>query len=245
MLRKVLVLGLLLFPSCNLPQDPEGTLARVQHGVLRVGLVQDPPWAQVAEGQVVGLEVEMVHHLAEALHARIKWVVGGESKLMEALSDYELDLVIGGLTVESPWCERVGFTQPYFQTRIMIGFPSRVRQLQEVRGQKIAVRTGSLATFLVRRQGGIPVEVDEPQNLNLPVAAEEWQLQAWELESSSLVLQERGHVLAVPPGENGWLCAVERFLAQYRQQLLLFIQQGWDYGKMPTENEKSCRGVDE
>jgi len=227
LLRNLFILALLLLPSYHPPKDPEKTLERVQHGVLRVGVVQEPPWALINDGQVLGLEVEMVYQLAAVLQARIKWVAGGESKLMEALRRYELDLVVGGLTSDSPWRRRVALTHPYFCSRTMIGFPRKFRPRPIMDRQKIAVRTGSLAAHLVRRRGAVPVAADAPEELRLPVAAEEWQLQVWGMRRSAIVLEERAHVLAVPPGENGWLYFVDRFLSQYRSEFSHLFHQGW------------------
>jgi hypothetical protein len=54
----------------------------------------------------------MVRELAEELGARVEWHPGGESTLMKALGHFELDLVIGGITPQTPWQGQVGLTRP-------------------------------------------------------------------------------------------------------------------------------------
>jgi polar amino acid transport system substrate-binding protein len=60
------------------------------------------------------------------------------------------------------------------------------------------------------------VRVEELRGSDLPVAAYRWQLEAWGFEPAGVELPEERHVMAVPPGENGWLVTLERFLAGRR-----------------------------
>lgn len=108
-------LGLALLAACNLPRDPESTRDRVHDGVLRVGVIEDAPWAsRDAHGRPRGVEVELTEALAHELGAELRWNFGGETRLMAALGDFELDLVIGGLDDDSPYREHAAFTRPYY-----------------------------------------------------------------------------------------------------------------------------------
>ena len=96
------------------PRDPEGTSRRVGGGTLRVGVAHAPPWAIAEPSRLPeGIEVEIVQELADDLGARVEWRVGGEGELLSSLKRYELDIVIGGLTDDSPWRKRVAFTKPH------------------------------------------------------------------------------------------------------------------------------------
>jgi ABC-type amino acid transport substrate-binding protein len=99
--------------GCTLPRDSDGTLDRVRGKTLRVGLADSPPWVVARGDSVSGVEVRLVGALAEELHARPEWHRGSESGLLEALHERELDVVVGGLTADSPWAKRVAFTEPY------------------------------------------------------------------------------------------------------------------------------------
>lgn len=101
--------------GCDWPRDPEATLNHVRGGVLRVGAVHEPPWVSVdpGGGPPRGLEVELTEDLARQLGAELRWQYGGETRLMRSLKHFELDLVIGGITSDSPYRSEVGFTRPY------------------------------------------------------------------------------------------------------------------------------------
>ncbi len=105
---------ILVFGGCGLPWDPAGTLGNVRGNVLRVGVSHNPPWTDITtEGDPTGREAELVLRIARELDARIEWHPGGEMGLLTRLENFELDLVIGGLTEDSPWKGRVGFTRPH------------------------------------------------------------------------------------------------------------------------------------
>jgi ABC-type amino acid transport substrate-binding protein len=85
----------------------------IQGGVVRVGVVEHPPWAVASARGVSGVEPTLVADLARQLHARPAWRLGAESELLEALHDRKLDIVVGGLTSDSPWKSEVALTRPY------------------------------------------------------------------------------------------------------------------------------------
>lgn len=163
--RKILVFttAVCALAACGIPRDPEGTLERVQGGVVRVGVVHNPPWASLAaSGDPAGVEPRLVRALAAELGARVEWVPGGESELLGALEHHGLDLVIGGLSAASPWSPKLGFSRPYY--------------------------TDTLAVA-----GEAP--------------------------------SQEQRVFAVPPGENGWLTRVERFLHARRDSIPTMLRR--------------------
>lgn len=99
--------------SCGLPRDADHTLDRVQGGILRVGIVDHAPWAHASDSGVVGVEPALVADLARQLRARPEWRRGAESELLQALHERKLDIVVGGLTADSPWKSEVAFTRAY------------------------------------------------------------------------------------------------------------------------------------
>jgi len=97
------VLALLTAGCGAFPADPEDTLERVTGGVLRVGVSPNPPHTEVrGSAEPIGHEVVLVREFAATLPAEIEWTVGGEEMLILALEDGDLDLVIGGLTADTP-----------------------------------------------------------------------------------------------------------------------------------------------
>ena len=161
----VALVAFALVAACNLPRDAAGTLDRVRRGTMRVGFAVDTPWVTDSGGEAGGVEGRIVNGLARALGARIEWTHGHESELLNALHDRELDLVVGGLTADSPWRAKVAFTRPY--------------------------------------------HVDSGVVLRSPGAK----------------ARQEKHVLALPPGENGWLVHVERFLRDERALLASALEK--------------------
>jgi polar amino acid transport system substrate-binding protein len=206
-----LVLVALAASGCaSFPHDPEGTLRRVQGGKLRVGLVEAPPWVVRTAGEPAGAEVELARQLAADLGATPEWVWGGEQRHMEALERFELDLVVGGLTDDTPWDARVGLTGPYFEDRVLVGFADTPPGALD--GVTVAVRAGDPAAGKLRRKGAVPEVVADLKQARPPLAAPDWRLEQLGLWPADVELQKRKHVMAVPPGENGWLRRVEEFL---------------------------------
>ena len=129
-----LLLSTLTLAACGLPRDPEGTLERVRGGTLRVGFVVDTPWVTEAGQGAGGIEGAIATELARGLGARIAWTHGSETPLLTALHDGDLDLVIAGLTKESPWAAKASFTRPYYVDTTMVhGKPTEVPHVVAVR----------------------------------------------------------------------------------------------------------------
>lgn len=109
------LLTTLLLVGCSLqiPTDPEGTLDRVSGDVLRAGASVHGDLVENDDGSVSGSEAELVEEFAESVDAEVEWSIGGEEQLVGKLKTGDLDLVIGGITDESPWAEEVGMTRGY------------------------------------------------------------------------------------------------------------------------------------
>jgi hypothetical protein len=102
--------------GAGFPADPDGTLAKVNGGELRVGASVNPPHVTVQGQRLSGTEVSLVEGYAAARDAGVEWVQGGEEDLMNQLKHGELDLVIGGLTEKTPWTRKAGLTRPYAES---------------------------------------------------------------------------------------------------------------------------------
>ncbi|MDQ3951208.1 MAG: transporter substrate-binding domain-containing protein [Gemmatimonadota bacterium] len=198
----------------NFPRDPNGTLARVRGGTMRVGVVENQPWTTLPTGGGAGgLEGALAAELARELGARVEWVRATESQLMEALKLHELDLAIGGLTDVSPWKQHVAFTKPFYTDTIVVGAPIGMTPLRSLRGQAVAVSTRDpAARGYVRKKGGVPRPIADLGQAPGLVAAPTWQLPSLGYSSAGITLHKAHHVMAAPPGENAWLAQIERSL---------------------------------
>ncbi len=208
LIRLSLCLTVILLGACrDIPRDPEGTLERVQGGVLRAGLMHHKPWAAMVDGRPQGLEVDLVEQLAKSLNASVEWAEPRGDELFQALKEHRLDLVVGGITERSPWKDHVAFTRPYLRHRPVA---VSVLPLTSIRNQRVAVDEGTAEMEEVRRRGGITVS-----RRTQPIAAAIEVKPAWQVNRGEHVvaaLDEIRQVFAVPNGENAWLVHVDRFV---------------------------------
>jgi hypothetical protein len=132
----------------------DGSLERITSGTLRVGLSVNPPWTEVdPSGEPNGSEVDLVDGFARHVEASVDFEVHGESRLVELMDLGELDLLIGGLTEDSPWIDTMALTRPYANV------PAPDGGIQKM---VIGVRAGenallvALERYLAERAGEIP-----------------------------------------------------------------------------------------
>jgi ABC-type amino acid transport substrate-binding protein len=121
-------------PGAAIPRDPQKTSERARGGQIRVGVVENPPWASRAGGEAHGIEADIARDFAKELNATPEWHWGGEQAHMEALERFELDLVIGGITKQTPWKKTVGMTDTYFGKHVLATAPGEngwIKQLDE------------------------------------------------------------------------------------------------------------------
>lgn len=112
--------ALLLLSGCAaVPADPDGTLERVNEGDLRVGITHNPPWTEIrGTGSPSGHEVRLVQRFARSQGADVRWTVASEAVLVDALSDGDLDLVIGGFIDDTPWTDKAAITAPFRESEV-------------------------------------------------------------------------------------------------------------------------------
>lgn len=193
---------------------------------MRVGFVADTPWVTDSSGQAGGIEARFVREIADSLHARIAWVSGTESHLLETLQHRELDLVIGGLTASSPWKKQLGFTLSYYTDSVVVGGPVHESPPQTVKQVTVAVRRGDPVVAQLRKKGANVVVRDDLDAAWVAVAAPIWQLaKLGRTPNPRLELAQNKHVLAVSPGENAWMMAVEQTLIRDREAIPRLLRQ--------------------
>jgi polar amino acid transport system substrate-binding protein len=221
----VALLGIASTSTAGLPRDPEQTLEHVKGGRMRVALVEHPPWVVRTNGEPAGAEVELVRELAKELGAKPEWHWGGEQQQLEALERYELDLVIGGLTDDTPWSKTIGLTSPYFENRIVVGVPRTSTRPQKIKGMQIAAAEGEAVAAYIERKGAAAIRVRSLKEAQGAIAAPEWQVEQLGLATTNIELLNESHVMAAPPGENGWIAKLDEFLHARRNQVKQLLQK--------------------
>lgn len=102
------------------PNDPKHSLKEAREKKLRVGYMQAPPWINMEDGEVKGIEAEIMKGFAEKIGTEIEWIEGTEEELMSLLEAYELHMVAGGINRATPCKKHVGLTNPYKKEKVFI-----------------------------------------------------------------------------------------------------------------------------
>jgi polar amino acid transport system substrate-binding protein len=212
--KKLAIVLALTLAACGIPRDPEGTLARVSGGVMRVGVTEAPPWIELGEASPDGIEVRLVERFAEQIDAEIEWVEGSEEEIFSALKVRELDLVIAGLTAETPWSSEASITHPYLTTAALVAVPDDTDEPEDIAELEVGVEANTEIAGLLRKTDAQVVEVDDIEDYDGPVAIDNFLTDDLDVVDTGVRLGESDHVFAVPMGENDWMTAVERFLLE-------------------------------
>lgn len=216
--RGSVVIGLMMLivlSACRYPDDVQHTLQRIEGGTMHVGLAENRPWVIQTDGEPAGLEPEILRALAEQLGARIQWHWGSESQLLQALQQYQLDIVVAGFVEKSPMSKETIFSKAYHQDTYRVGFPAHSDPIPStLKNLKVQLARVNHIGDALRDQGAIPVDLIA--STEGPVAAPEWWLQAHGLQPGPWKLATDAHVMALPPGENAWILAVQRHLTNHQ-----------------------------
>ena len=226
----VLLLAAIAVAGCQYPRDPDGTLNRVEGGVMRVGVTEADPWVLLdGDRPVGGAEVELARRFARDVAARIEWVHGSEEELVDAAKEGQVDLILGGLTSKSRWKKDVAFTRPYVETRAVVGIPAGESFPDDFEGVPVAAELGSEEEGLVAQRTEarvVPVASLEPL-VGRPAAVPDYLLDDLQLTDSGTQLDEAKHVMAVKLGENAFLVRLECFLLNREEQVeRLLVEEG-------------------
>ena len=194
------------------PNDPNHSLQEARGDTLRVGLMEAPPWVILKNGEVAGIEAELVKGFARTIDAEVEWVKGTEEELMPLLENFELHLVVGGITKSTPWKKHVALTGAYLKEKVLICNTKGGDLPEEVEDLEIGVRKGSAIGAYVKKKGGIPVFLDSLEAYRGLIAGYDDELRKMGCIPSDLSIKTEKHVIALPRGENNLLMTLEEYL---------------------------------
>lgn len=112
----ITVVAVSALAGCSIPADPDGTLDNARGGTLSVGVTENGDWVRLDGGEPTGIEPELLREFAAGQDASVEWVEGSEQELLGQLERGDIDVVLGGLTDDTPWSDRAGMTRPYVET---------------------------------------------------------------------------------------------------------------------------------
>lgn len=108
--------ALLVLAGCERRDTRPAPLQHIlRSGELRVGTAADvPPLAmRDRDGQLIGLEIDLVRALASTMNVKVRFVDIPFSDLIPALERGEIDLAVAGMTITPERNARVAFAGPY------------------------------------------------------------------------------------------------------------------------------------
>jgi polar amino acid transport system substrate-binding protein len=121
--------------------------------------------------------------------------------------------VVGGITDDTPWADELGVSRSYLESQTVLAVAPQASDPDGLKGERVAVRLGDPAGAMLRSRGARVEEVDSVAPGQAPVAVEDWRVPALGLRPTQTVLKHERHIVLAPPGENGWVLTIDRFLA--------------------------------
>ncbi len=103
--------------------------------------------------EVVGFDIDIVNAIAEKQGLKLRIVNTPFTSIFASLNNGDVDTVISGVTINDRRKQSFDFSQPYFDARQLIAVPqsSDVKSLDDIKGKKVAVVSGSTADDVVSR----------------------------------------------------------------------------------------------
>lgn len=214
-LATALALVLLLGACGDFPKDSHETLKKARVGEpLKVGFTPAAPWVGEAAGPngPTGIEPDLIRSWARANNVRVSWMEGGESQLIEALAQNEAHLAVGGFTSSNPHGAKIGMTQPYLSTPIVIGVAAGASAPEKWKA--IPVRyDGRRPEFAaaIAQSGASPVPA-APDQLKPFAAVYRQELGTLGLTDTGKKLKTEKRVIAAAPAENALVLSLDKYL---------------------------------
>ena len=100
-----------------------------------------------------------------------------------------------------------------------------MRRPETIRGLTVQAKAGEPTAGYVLKKGASAQRIDAVWQINGQFAGPDWQLEKLGLIFTSLELHKAAHVVATPPGENGWIKRLEEFLFSRNSSLRGLLQQ--------------------
>ncbi|RUR57299.1 transporter substrate-binding domain-containing protein [Vreelandella populi] len=211
----LIVFAVLALAGCRYPVNIERPMTDMQGSELNIGLSENPPWVINTDQGPAGLEVEIIRALAENMDATINWHWDSEGNLLAALSHYQLDLVIGGLTQDSNVSALATPTRAYYQSQYRVGVPEGTSLPSNLEDVEVAAPVVNHIAQALKKEGAIPHPTSDLGKHNEAVANPSWWLKAYGYQVGDWEIATDHHVMALPKGENAWMLAVQRHLNSY------------------------------
>lgn len=112
-MRLGIIIFFVILTGCDFPKDPENSLENAQLDSLKVGVVNNPPYSMIKNGNARGTEIEILKKFAKSQDLQIEFIEGSESGLVDRLKKYQLHIVAGGFDKKTLWKKHAGTSVTY------------------------------------------------------------------------------------------------------------------------------------
>ena len=152
-----LVLSLMLAVTAFVGCGKGNSLEAVQKkGVLTVATSPDfPPFESLDGDQIVGIEVDIMEKIAEALGVEIKFEQMDFDSVLPGVQAGKFDVGMSGITVTAEREKNADFTDPYFMAAqaIVVMEDSDITCKADLEGKSVSVQTGTTAESYCMENG--------------------------------------------------------------------------------------------
>ena len=152
-----LVLSLMLAVTAFVGCGKGNSLEAVQKkGVLTVATSPDfPPFESLDGDRIVGIEVDIMEKVAEALGVEIKFEQMDFDSVLPGVQAGKFDVGMSGITVTAEREKNADFTDPYFMAAqaIVVMEDSDITCKADLEGKSVSVQTGTTAESYCMENG--------------------------------------------------------------------------------------------
>lgn len=119
-MKAKVILLLILLSGCNFPKDAENSFQNAQQNSLKVGVVNNAPYAFMQNGAAQGSEIEILKSFAKNNNLQIQFIEGSESTLIEKLEKFKIHIVSGGFDKKTVWKKHAGTSATYDSKHVFL-----------------------------------------------------------------------------------------------------------------------------
>lgn len=130
-------------------------LTKIQNEkVISIGTYTDTePYAwKDKDGVLKGYDVDLANDLAEALGAKINWIVATDETRIPSLQSGKADVMIASFTSNPTRAKQISFTRPYSTTGVLgvTKKDSPLKSYEDLAGKTVGVSRGSTADLWIK-----------------------------------------------------------------------------------------------
>lgn len=118
-----------------------------------------PPFEYVENGEVAGLDADIIKEAAKRMGIEYKWLNTNFDGLIPALQTKKVDLVIAGMSITPERAKAVNFSIPYLSSKVAIitNKITPIKDINDLTGKKYGVELGTTKEAVARKIEGAEV----------------------------------------------------------------------------------------